>query len=147
MAGNSYGMNQDWIDSGAVATSVPGGLRMFALSAVLTVGSEPIAGDYNSDGVVDTRDYIVWRKNLGHAVTPGTNGDANGNGVVENSEYQPWRANYGRTLGSGLGSGLTAVPEPASISFAIVLFAYISATGAVARRRLTSTRLKSSNQE
>ncbi len=58
-----------------------------------------LTGDYNHDGIVDARDYVVWR-------ATGING-AQG--------YTDWRANFGASAGSGasLGSG-AAVPEPAN---------------------------------
>jgi hypothetical protein len=57
------------------------------------------AGDFNSDGVVDAADYVVWRKTDG---TP--------------AGYNAWRAHFGQT--TGIGSGATtsaAVPEPTTI--------------------------------
>ncbi|MEX2170924.1 MAG: PEP-CTERM sorting domain-containing protein [Pirellulales bacterium] len=58
-----------------------------------------LSGDYNGDGSVDAADYVVWR-------------DTNINGQ---QGYDDWRANFGSSLGSGIGSATTAVPEPASI--------------------------------
>ncbi len=65
----------------------------------------PAASDFNHDGMVDTADYVAWRKNGG---TP--------------DEYERWRRNYGRTTSSGNGvegffsaDGVSAqVPEPAT---------------------------------
>jgi T5SS/PEP-CTERM-associated repeat protein len=56
-------------------------------------------GDYNDDGVVDSADYVVWRKDPSRL----------------QSEYDAWRANFGRTttIASGSEFGAT-VPEPAS---------------------------------
>jgi hypothetical protein len=60
-----------------------------------------LPGDYNADGIVDTADYVAWRKN---------DGTSDG--------YQIWRANFGSALGSGgsyrFADGTTMVPEPAS---------------------------------
>jgi hypothetical protein len=60
-------------------------------------------GDFDSYGVVDAADYIVWRKSKG---TP--------------TDYNTWRANMGVAYGSGSGdsSGTTdalAVPEPGAV--------------------------------
>jgi autotransporter-associated beta strand protein len=76
-------------------------------SVVLTAPTVGLAGDYNNDNVVDTADYIVWRKSPADF-----GGDPAG--------YDTWRANFGATLGSGNGAGGgfavgQAVPEPASI--------------------------------
>lgn len=70
----------------------------------LTIVSD--AADFNKDGVVDTRDYIYWRKTNG---TP--------------ANYQLWRSNLGNRSGgvflaggASVGGGLLSgsVPEPSS---------------------------------
>jgi hypothetical protein len=67
-------------------------------SLVNVVLSTPL-GDYNGNGVVDTADYVVWRK---------TDGSQAG--------YNLWRANLGRTTGgSGVGTN-AGVPEPQAIA-------------------------------
>ncbi len=84
----------DWYTSSTLASF--SGLDIgFGAAAGLT-------GDYNHDGKVDARDYVVWRDT-------GING-AQG--------YTDWRANFGASAGAGSGSSLAtpaAVPEPASI--------------------------------
>jgi fibronectin-binding autotransporter adhesin len=78
----------------------------------LTVG---LLGDYNHNGIVDSADYVVWRKNpAGFAV------DA----------YATWRSHFGQPSGSGSGAIVNAaVPEPASLG--LLLFA---AAGCCLRR-------------
>jgi hypothetical protein len=65
------------------------------------VGTAPtLEGDFNTDGVVDAADYVVWRK------TDGSNP----------AGYNTWRTNFGRTAGSGAAlAGAASVPEPASM--------------------------------
>jgi hypothetical protein len=83
------------------------------------------AGDYNNDGVVDARDYVVWRKGgplENETATPG---------IVDAQDYTAWRLNYGGTTTSGFGLGPgSAVPEPGSALLAAIsglglIFAYI----------------------
>jgi hypothetical protein len=62
----------------------------------LTFVSGP-PGDFNFDGLVDARDYAVWRK------TGGTQ-----------ANYNLWRAHFGQTIGSGSSFGST-VPEPSTV--------------------------------
>jgi fibronectin-binding autotransporter adhesin len=59
-----------------------------------------LPGDFNTDGLVDAPDYVVWRKNNG-----------------SQTDYNTWRSNFGRPAGSGSDSDVSiqaAVPEPAS---------------------------------
>ena len=66
------------------------------------VFSAPLSGDYNNDGVVDTADYVVWRKGLG------TN--------YAQTDYDVWRAHFGQTAGSGTSATVNAaVPEPTAL--------------------------------
>jgi hypothetical protein len=76
----------------------------FAWTALTLIGA-PIPGppgDYNTDGIADAADYVVWRK------TPNDfGGDPDG--------YTMWRAHFGQAAGSGSGAGaFAAVPEPAT---------------------------------
>jgi hypothetical protein len=73
-------------------------------------------GDYNFDGIVDTADYIVWRK---------TGGTQQG--------YIDWRSNFGMSVGSGAGSSShAALPEPTCV----LLLTLGAALGAVRGRRV-----------
>jgi hypothetical protein len=70
---------------------------------------QPVAGDYNGNGVVDGADYVLWRNGgpLQNEVdTPGT---------VNAADYTEWRARFGNTSGSGSGLGAGAVPEPTAV--------------------------------
>lgn len=70
------------------------------------------AGDYNNDGKVDMRDYVLWRNGgtlQNETVTPGSD-------TIE--DYNVWRINFGSGIAAGSGSSLgvgTAVPEPGSL--------------------------------
>ena len=78
-----------------------GGAASFAASAVLARGEvsyleaiSSIAGDFNSDGVVDAADYTVWRDGLGTTFTP--------------NDYNVWANNFG----TAAPTSSTSVPEP-----------------------------------
>jgi hypothetical protein len=86
----------------------------------VVVPTELLAGDFNSDGVVDAADYVVWRKASPTDTLP--NDDTPG--AVDASDYDDWRANFGNSGPAGSGAlGADAVPEPASglLSFIAML--------------------------
>jgi hypothetical protein len=73
----------------------------------------PDNADFNSDGIVDTADYVVWRRYNGTSVPPGTQGDADHNGQVNSLDHDIWQAQYGTSPGAGAAAAaLTAVFEP-----------------------------------
>lgn len=57
------------------------------------------SGDYNNDGVVNTADYVLWRKNQG--TTNMLKNDGTG-GMIGAAQYAEWRVQYGNTSTPGL---------------------------------------------
>lgn len=94
----------------ALASGLAWSFEQTPTSLVATVVAAPLAGDYNSDGLVNAADYTVWRDSL-----------AGGNPV---GSYSAWAGNYGATA-SAVG-----VPEPC---FSAVVTALVGA--ATWRRR------------
>jgi hypothetical protein len=106
--------------AGAIRGSYPinvtlaGGSEDWSTTGSFTV-KVGVPGDYNDNGVVDTADYVLWRKGgpLQFEVdNPGT---------VNAADYTAWRARFGKTT-AGAGSGsimITEVPEPAIVSLAV----------------------------
>jgi hypothetical protein len=73
----------------------------------VTLLSQGLDGDINSDGSVDAADYVSWRKNGGPP-----------------DQYSLWRANFGDG-DTSTGSGVNfAVPEPANGSLAVFLLSF-----------------------
>jgi hypothetical protein len=58
-----------------------------------------ILGDINCDGIVDIRDYGIWRQNFGQT-NCGNPADLNGDCIVDIRDYGIWRANFGHTAGA-----------------------------------------------
>lgn len=83
--------------------------------------------DYNSNGVVDGADYVLYRKTLGQT---GANlfADGNLNREIEAADYSLWRAHFGESavIGSGAGISAAQVPEPASLALIIAAFGFMS---------------------
>jgi hypothetical protein len=116
-SGNSDGLPSPFSDEDDIAFGMrfdDGSRGVF----VASVSLEPLAGDFNNDGVVDAGDYVVWRKGLGT--------------LYNSSHFNQWRANFGETLGSGTSG---AVPEPSSWLICIVFTAIAILRRRAGRRR------------
>ena len=82
-------------------------------SLVLQAVGASVAGDYNSNGVVDAADYyVVWRNTNGQNVTPGTGADGNGDGTVNANDYTFFARTIWKYLRQRSWLGRGAVPEP-----------------------------------
>src|SRR5262245_26363648 len=55
-----------------------------------------LLGDINNDGLVDIRDYGIWRQNFGQTDC-GNPADLDGNCLVDIRDYGIWRQNFGQT--------------------------------------------------
>jgi hypothetical protein len=62
-----------------------------------------LAGDYNSDGIVNTADYTVWRNNLGTLIS--LPNEIVSFGAVTQEDYDVWKAHYGDAAAAGTGGG------------------------------------------
>ena len=96
----------------------------------------PVPGDYNSNGVVDGADYVVWRKHFGMTFQLPNEVAGTSPGTVAQDDYTAWRARFGNTSGAGAASGVqgSAVPEPGACTLFIVAFVILR-TGARRQRR------------
>src|SRR5580765_7708140 len=57
--------------------------------------SPTVLGDINNDGIVDIRDYGVWRQAFG-ATDCGNPADLNNDGIVDIRDYGIWREHFGQ---------------------------------------------------
>jgi hypothetical protein len=92
-----------------------------------------LAGDYNLDGLVDLRDFTVWRNNLGRAVAPYAGADGDGNGFINREDYLVWKRNFDGSLPSALEISAQPIPEP-PLALAAMLSG-LTGTRLVRRRR------------
>ena len=118
------GMREQQTEIDALVLNLSASLSSAQLDALFAV----VAGDYNGDRVVDTRDYLVWRKMFGQRVTAWTSADGNGDTVVDGIDYNIWKSNFG-AVGSGSGNvASTEVPEPScAIATVVALIGVVSA--------------------
>lgn len=92
-------------------------------------------GDYNANGVVDSADYVTWRKTLSQTANPiGSGADGNNSGAIDLGDHTVWRSRFGNAVAAGTGAGTSAgIPEPATIALATISLLM----WAVVRRRAT----------
>jgi hypothetical protein len=115
---NAYDRILNHVGDGTLLDLVRIGLDALQQSVAWTVDFVPhLPGDYNSDGVVDTLDYSVWKANFGS----GSNlvADGNDDGIVDSADYSVWRDNLGRRSLT-LRTGGEFVPEPNSLCLVVL---------------------------
>jgi len=99
---------------GKYEVTVNGEVYLLDLTKGTTLYSIVVApGDYNADGVVNSADYLVWRKSL---ATGDLRADGNGDLVIDEADLEVWQTHFGTTYGAS-GAGNSAahhaqVPEP-----------------------------------
>jgi hypothetical protein len=111
----------------AGGATVTGGVVLTSAPAVV-----PLAGDYNSNGAVDTADYVEWRNKVGAASLANRGGGITG--PVGQADYNFWKSRFGMTSGSGgsVAAMMIAVPEAGT---AALLVAGMTACAIIRRRR------------
>lgn len=67
------------------------------------------SADFDRDGDVDGRDFLIWQRNFGSADVLQTDGDANFDGVVTSDDLEIWQISYPGGL-----PAIASVPEPKS---------------------------------
>jgi hypothetical protein len=81
------------------------------------IGVTPSPGDYNSDGIVDAADYVVWRNTLGE-LGPDLPADGNGNLEIDTGDYDVWRANFRQTSVRSPSASFN-LPEPQTVAMLV----------------------------
>lgn len=81
----------------------------------LVVGPE--SADFDFDGDVDGRDFLIWQRGFGLENPGFTDGDANYDGFVDDTDLAIWSLAYGN--GSLMGE-TTVVPEPTSLALLLL---------------------------
>ncbi len=74
------------------------------------------SADFDRDGDVDGRDFLIWQRGFDADDVLQFDGDANFDGVVDASDLELWQTAYGGAL-----TAFTAVPEPSGLLLAAFL--------------------------
>jgi hypothetical protein len=82
---------------------------LFKVEFTTSAVAPGVAGDYNSNGIVDGADYVLWRNG-----GPLQN-EVDAPGTVNAADYTAWRARFGNVSGSGSGLNAGGVPEPGAM--------------------------------
>ena len=79
-----------------------------------------LVGDYNSDGVVDAADYVVWRKHLGTTFQLPNEGTNASPGEVTTADYDVWRAHFRQRSEQQFSRRRHECPRAGSVVFCIM---------------------------
>lgn len=95
-------------------------------------------GDFDKDGAVDGRDFLLWQRQFGEENFPAA--DGSGDGVVDATDHLLWRDNFGtstlqRSLSSVPKFSLdtnnnrtgTTIPEPTTLLLCILMGMFLAA--------------------
>ncbi|QEG36440.1 pectate lyase family protein [Bythopirellula goksoeyrii] len=86
------------------------------LDATLATPTVVENADFDGDGDVDGRDFLIWQRGAGSVGSPST-GDANGDGNVDAIDLGVWQDQYGPT---NLGVAAQVVPEPTGMTLMVI---------------------------
>lgn len=74
-------------------------------------------GDFDFDGDVDGRDFLIWQRGFGASSPVGQDdGDATGDGDVDGNDLAVWQATYGPRPGPRIVDFVLSADEPALIN-------------------------------
>jgi hypothetical protein len=92
--------------------------RNTPVDLLMVAGLPPVyrPGDYNGDLDVDGQDFLTWQREYGNGF--GSPADGTRDGSVDGSDLAHWQQYY---QSSALNLAGLAVPEPATLSVALVL--------------------------
>ena len=94
--------------------SAPGDATLRGGFVKFVTGGVVANADYDDDGDVDGRDFLLWQRQSGSTVPAGTGADGSGNGVVDAADLTLWRTQFGTTPPAT--GAVAAVPEPATMT-------------------------------
>jgi hypothetical protein len=84
----------------------------------------PQLADFDADGDVDGRDFLVWQRGLGASAAGLSQGDANRDGVVNAADLSVWRTQFGHAVAAASN---VAAPEPPPLALVLMALASLVA--------------------
>ncbi len=138
-------------------TESAGEVTLLPSQALLTAnfGQRPpyLQGDFNSDGLVDSADFLVWRRQSGTSVPNFSGADGDGDGDVDQADFGLWRLNFGQYRDDHGNNALasTGVALPASAGGKIEVagdvdwFSFTATSGQLYRIQATLGTLNAGN--
>lgn len=107
--------------------NVDGIVDTLDVQTLLTQIVGTVNGDFDLDGDVDGRDFLMWQRNVATG-TRYDQGDADLNGVIDAADLAVWQEAYdGLAVANALGSisASAMVPEPSGLATASVFLLWI----------------------
>ena len=102
------------IASGGIWGGLTNQVNRVTAFELLYPAAPQLSGDFNGDSIVNSSDYLLWRKAAGRSVANYASADANGDGLVDQADYQVWRSHFGQNL-SIAPIGLANIPGTSGI--------------------------------
>jgi hypothetical protein len=96
----------------------------YKLGVIAPVAAPAADADFDNNGIVDGRDFLIWQRNSG--VNNGANngsGDSDGNGAVNAADLAVWKSQFGT---AGLAASIGGVPEPAGLAIMLTSVAVLA---------------------
>jgi hypothetical protein len=90
----------------------------------LSQAQPPPLADFDADGDVDGRDFLVWQRGLGASAAGLSQGDANRDGVVNAADLSVWRTQFGHAVAAASN---VAAPEPPPLALVLMALASLVA--------------------
>ena len=116
----------DWLPD----LDVNGIVDIADVQTLITEIAQTVNGDFDLDGDVDGRDFVIWQRNEGTTVGSRYDlGDADLNGVIDGNDLAIWQQAYGSVDLSALSANAQVVPEPSAVVLG-VMFGFVLLEGA-----------------
>ncbi len=127
----------DWIEFQFFNTPTSASMStdFFIKSMQILAAPAGVPGDYNSNGVVDAADYVLWRKRSGQTFQLANEVSNVTPGQVTPEDYTAWRSRFGSRSASAAAAGMAsaAVPEPTTLALILGSLIWLAAWNRIDR--------------